>query len=179
MSPTSEPQAELRLRELSEADAAAVLAHVREIAGLDTVVLTREEFTVTEEDERTFLARYADPEHGFALGAWRGEILVGVLFFDRAKPRRRHHTLGVGMSVRPGCWGQGIGRALLERGLELARTSEGISRVELTVAANNASARALFKSCGFVEEGRKRGAIVLEAGPVDELMMAWRSAESR
>jgi ribosomal protein S18 acetylase RimI-like enzyme len=46
--------------------------------------------------------------------------------------------------------GCGVGRALVERAIEIART-EGARRIYLTSNPSRTAAHALYKSCGFVE----------------------------
>jgi len=50
---------------------------------------------------------------------------------------------------------QGVGRALLERVFSLAR-DEGLSFVSLEVRVSNSDAISLYKSLGFLEEGRRK-----------------------
>ena len=60
------------------------------------------------------------------------------------------------LAVAPAGWGAGIGRSLLDAAL-----NEGIDRgaaaVFLEVRDSNNRARRLYRSCGFVEVGRRRG----------------------
>jgi ribosomal protein S18 acetylase RimI-like enzyme len=44
--------------------------------------------------------------------------------------------------------------------------------VELEVLSNNSGAVKLYRRMGFVEEGRKVGAVRLDAGEVDLIQMA-------
>lgn len=59
------------------------------------------------------------------------------------------------LAVRPDRRGQGIGSALLDRVLELARL-RGIRTVYLEVRASNEGARALYRSRDFEEMGRRK-----------------------
>jgi len=56
----------------------------------------------------------------------------------------------LGMAVAVGCQGQGIGARILEE-LLAAFARVGVSRVLLTVAPDNASARSLYDSHDFIE----------------------------
>ena len=58
----------------------------------------------------------------------------------------------LGMAIVDGHRGQGIGRRLLDTGLEWIR-SEGAHKVVLEVWPHNDRARALYRSAGFVDEG--------------------------
>ncbi len=49
--------------------------------------------------------------------------------------------------------GRGIGRALIQAVLDVARATPEIFVVELTVTESNAAALQLYESCGFVRYG--------------------------
>lgn len=83
----------------------------------------------------------------------------------------------MGMMCDQGWRGVGLGRALLSAALEWARANASSSlrvrRVELGVLATNPGALALYRSMGFVEEGRHRGRFRQADGSlVDDLAMA-------
>lgn len=63
------------------------------------------------------------------------------------------HILDV--AVHPEKRGAGVGRLLVEKVLEECR-SNGASFVSLEVRESNASARALYRTMGFVEAGRRK-----------------------
>ena len=63
----------------------------------------------------------------------------------------------MGMGLREGYRGRGLGERLLRATLEAARAA-GLERVSLTVYARNASAIGLYRKVGFAIEGtRVRG----------------------
>lgn len=61
----------------------------------------------------------------------------------------------LGMAVADGWRGRGVGRALLDAGVDWARAA-GAHKVALQVWPHNAAGRALYARVGFVEEGRLR-----------------------
>ena len=65
------------------------------------------------------------------------------------------HVGRLGMGLLPQYRGQGIGRRLAEKTIELAKQI-GLERIELDVYASNKPAIALYKSLGFALEGVKR-----------------------
>jgi L-phenylalanine/L-methionine N-acetyltransferase len=57
------------------------------------------------------------------------------------------------MAVRDDLQGRGVGTALMKAALDLADNWLNLTRVELTVYADNAAGVALYKKCGFEIEG--------------------------
>ena len=67
---------------------------------------------------------------------------------------------------------QGIGRAMLEKVLDLADNWLMLVRLELTVFADNERAVHLYESLGFEREGIRRKAAVRNGVYMDEIAMA-------
>jgi RimJ/RimL family protein N-acetyltransferase len=80
-----------------------------------------------------------------------GSPVVGVIVVSLAP----YGVADVAMMLAPDWRGQGLGRALLESGVEWARQA-GAHKLWLEVWPHNAPAIALYRRAGFVEEGRKR-----------------------
>lgn len=78
------------------------------------------------------------------------------------------HCGKLSMGVRHGHRGRGYGPALLNHVLANTR----FSRVELEVFGTNYNAIGLYESVGFVREGCKVGARVLDGVPQDIVLMA-------
>lgn len=81
------------------------------------------------------------------------------------------HSGSVGMGVLREWRGQGLGEALLAACIEKA-SAKGLTRIELEVYTDNAAAIALYRKLGFVEEGLKRRARILDGRTQDLLVMA-------
>lgn len=81
------------------------------------------------------------------------------------------HIGRVGLGVVESYRRRGIGRMLLREALERVRRT-GILRVELEVFSSNHGAISLYRSLGFVEEGRRRWARYLDGTWDDLVMMA-------
>lgn len=88
------------------------------------------------------------------------------------KSRAVHaHSGALGMGLLPKWRGQGHGRRLITRTLDGARQF-GLTRIELTVHADNVGAIALYKSVGFEQEGVLRDASLIDGVYIDSLVMA-------
>ncbi len=101
-----------------------------------------------------------------------GEIVaMGGLHTVQASLRRSHVRL-LGLAVAPQWQGRGLGRQLMDRLLAWADGWAGVLRIELHVHVDNEKAIALYRSLGFVEEGRHRGYALKNGRYVDSLSMA-------
>lgn len=84
------------------------------------------------------------------------------------------HVFRLTIVVHPGHLGRGVGREIMEDLLRWARETPAVGKIELLVRATNAPAIALYRSLGFIEEGRFRRRVRLPDGSfVDDLAMAW------
>jgi len=89
-------------------------------------------------------------------------------------PMTREVTAHVGdlfMGLRPEWRGQGVGERLLREALGAA-DAFGYLRIELGVFDSNARAAALYRKAGFVQEGIKRRAVLIDGVFHDEIIMA-------
>ncbi len=100
-----------------------------------------------------------------------GQVLGGLLFRGQTKRRMQHHGT-FGIAIDPGWRGRGIGRAMIEALLDWAAAHPSLVKVCLAVFANNSGATALYRSLGFVEEGRSLRHFQMEPGRfIDDVSM--------
>lgn len=104
-----------------------------------------------------------------------GQLLGSAGLHPAGDTPRRAHAMGLGITVAGPAQGQGVGKALMQALLQVADQWANVLRIELTVFADNVAAIALYRSVGFVEEGRLRGYAFRDGRYVDTLAMArWR-----
>jgi ribosomal protein S18 acetylase RimI-like enzyme len=77
------------------------------------------------------------------------------------------------MAISKGFRGLGLGRALLDTGVDWAR-AVGIAKLTLGVFPSNQPAIALYRAVGFEEEGVLRGHLRLADGDGDVMVMGLR-----
>jgi putative acetyltransferase len=94
---------------------------------------------------------------------------IGLIVSER--PRQRHMG-SVGMGVHDDYAGRGVGELLMRAALDLADNWLNLSRVELTVFADNERAIRLYERTGFETEGRLKRYAFREGELVDALVMA-------
>ncbi len=100
-----------------------------------------------------------------------GDLVVGWCnIFPVGRPVQAHVGF-VAMGLRPEWRDKGLGTNLMQQALA-ASDAYGFTRIELTVYADNARARALYRKLGFVEEGVKRQSVIIDGVAFDEIIMA-------
>ena len=165
----------MEIRAATDADVSAMNALVTAVSRERTFLLATDGFTL--EQTRGYLA-HLHANGGVALVAVQDARVVGWLDIAPGPFEGLTHCGRLGMGLAPEARGQGLGRALLERGLDEAFAS--FERVELEVLASNTRAERLYRRCGFVEEGRRRRARYID-GVYDDFVQygllrhEWRS----
>ena len=129
-----------------------------------------------EEECDTPLAQAAErivPNSGRAIfGAFDGESLVGTLgLYRENRLKLKHKAVIWGVYVAPAFRKRGVGRMLLARALEHARSMADLRQITLGVNTENAAAIALYKSAGFEPFGLERGFMRVDGVLHDELHM--------
>ncbi len=110
------------------------------------------------------LARAGAPQ----LVALDGKKVVGWSDLRPHDDGLARHVGVLGMGLLPDYRGRGIGRRLLDELLERSP----FERVELSVFADNTAAISLYEKAGFVHEGVKRRAVMLDESYKDLVLMA-------
>ena len=79
-----------------------------------------------------------------------GDRIVGLIHVETS----RHGFGEFGMLVDRGWRGRGVGSALVQAAVDRARV-QGLHKLCLEVFPHNTAAIALYRKCGFTEEGRR------------------------
>jgi RimJ/RimL family protein N-acetyltransferase len=110
---------------------------------------------------------------GIYLVAEHEGTVVAHAFLEPLSLATTSHVVRLTIAVHEGHQRRGFGRALMSELLSRARSNPRVEKVELQVRASNERAIALYRSFGFVEEGRKTRR--LKIGPneyLDDVYMA-------
>ena len=93
-------------------------------------------------------AAYFARTAGNSVVAVAGGEVIGLLHVEPT----RHGFGEIGMCVDRGWRGRGVGASLIQAAISLAR-EHGLHKLSLEAFAHNAAAIALYRKCGFVQEG--------------------------
>ena len=155
-------------RQVRESDQEAFRDAVTAVARERRFLTTVDGFSA--ERVREWLQRILDGA-GVQWLAFDGGRVIGWCDVVRPEYPGFEHSGVLGMGVLAEYRRRGIGRALLERTLDSARTL-GLTRVELDVFSTNTAAIELYRQFGFRKEGVKRKARILDGVTDDLICMA-------
>ncbi len=108
----------------------------------------------------------------FFIGAFVESELVGVaaLFFEESQKLSHKATVG-SVFVTPASRTKGIGRALMNELLRIAREDKKLEQLNLTVSVTNETAVKLYESLGFSIFGKEPNAAYVDGKGYDEYHM--------
>jgi len=152
-------------------DAAQLLENVNAI-GAEIVYLLTEQLGSDVEQEREWIREYDGATSVLLVAEVDGRI-VGQADVQPGRYPKESHVGIVGVAIRDGYRGIGLGRAMMDRVLEWMR-ERGFKKACLEVFSTNEQAIALYRRLGFEVEGvRKRQYRVLGEWVDDVLMGRW------
>jgi RimJ/RimL family protein N-acetyltransferase len=95
--------------------------------------------------------QFADSVASSAIAVADGQV-IGMIHVEAS----RHGFGEIGMLVDRDWRGRGVGSALIQAAIALGR-EQGLHKLSLEVFSRNTAAIALYRKCGFLEEGRRTG----------------------
>ncbi|MEO7547390.1 MAG: GNAT family N-acetyltransferase [Ramlibacter sp.] len=158
----------LVIRSAEPADAAATSALLGE-TGTFEGTLQLPDMPVAS---RLEMLQRVDPLACRLVAVTAGEVVGTAGLHVQHAGLRRSHVRGLGIAIAPAWQGRGLGRQLITRLLDWADKWAGLQRIELWVHVDNERAITLYRSLGFVQEGRHAGYALKNGRYVDSLSMA-------
>ncbi len=164
----------VEIRPAKPADARAFLEHWTAIVAEERFVRS-EEVQVSARAYRRRFRRRSDLETN--LLAFDGARLVGHVTVQRERHPVTRHVGSLAIAVAADARGRGIGHQLMVEAIAWSKQA-GVEKLVLSVYPHNDAAIALYRSFGFVEEGRLARHSRKSYGYEDEILMAaWTSEE--
>jgi len=143
-------------------------------AAVDVVARERKYIALVEappiEQVRAFVARNVERGYPQMVAVLDGAV-VGWCNVPPASRAVSAHVGDLFMGLLPEFRSRGFGERLLRQAVQ-ASDAFGFRRIELGVFATNIAAAALYRKVGFVEEGTRRMAILVNGIYHDEIIMA-------
>ena len=161
---------DLRIREATEDDAAALRAYLEKMLAEDLPGMFRRSVPTLEE-ERDFIRSFVTSPNGTLLIAEVDGSPVGLTHLIGESRFEEAHVGTFGLSVDADWRGRGIGSDLIEALAEWA-LAHGVTRIQGNVFATNPRALELYERHGFVREGIARRALIRDGKPIDQILIA-------
>lgn len=154
-------------------DAEIILELQRDvISENEYMIVVSEEFDKTTEQQRNWLKKILESERETIIVADINGKVVGWIGFQSRDLKRLSHTGYFTTTIHKDYRGLGIGKMLINELLNWAEKNPLIEKVSLGVLSTNHRAIALYKSVGFIEEGRKIKEIkISENLYIDDILM--------
>ncbi|WP_136699752.1 GNAT family N-acetyltransferase [Bacillus fungorum] len=160
------------IREIKVEDAASFLQLSKQLD-------EETKFMLYEPGERKFIVKqqeqmihhFIENKYATIFVAVEDERIVGFILVNGNHIQRKRHVAGIVIGILQEYSGRGIGTGLFKEVEKWARLHD-VWRLELTVMAHNTRALALYKKAGFVKEGVKRAALIIDGENIDEYEMA-------
>lgn len=153
------------LRPVEVRDAQNMLEYLR-IVSSQTPFLLRNEDEVTytvEAEEQLLENKRNNPREIMMVAEVDGVIAGNCGIVSNGNLRRVYHRCGFAIALKEGYWGMGIGSAMMEYALYLAKKMK-YEQVELEVVDGNNRAKNLYERFGFKETGKNLRALKYDDG---------------
>lgn len=138
-----------KIDKVSLEDAANMIDYLKRIGGeSDNLSFGEEGLPISVEEERKYLQAVLNSKNSVILVAKEGDKIIGDCSINGHSGRFSHRG-ELGIAVIKDYWNTGIGSALMEKVIEIAKSELGLEVISLEVRTDNKSAIYLYKKYGF------------------------------
>lgn len=164
-------RSELTIRP-ARVDDAPVLAEAERTIAATPGLLVSQPAELTNERFAQKIAALGGADNGRYLVAESAGQIVGHGMLDPMPLAAVRHVVHLTLVVHPGWHGRGVGRSLLDRLIEWARSAPAVEKIELNVRSSNGPAQRLYRKVGFTDVGRWHRRVKVGAGEyIDDVAM--------
>lgn len=158
------------LRMAEAADAEAMVRYLEDTAAeTDFVLRYPEECNYTVEKERELLEGFKENPYSLFLTCYVEGELAGNCELQLNPKLKTRHRASVAIALYKRFWGLGIGTAMFDAMIRVAR-EKGVEQLELEYIDGNARGRALYEKMGFAQVAEHPDAIRLKDGSSRKLI---------
>tara|TARA_R110000868_G_scaffold119469_2_gene317033 strand:+ start:375294 stop:375857 length:564 start_codon:yes stop_codon:yes gene_type:complete len=172
----------IRLGPVEPEHAGLYRAYMMELADESPWTGTLSHEVKDEKGQRERLEKLRESPTEWVMGAFDPESnqLIADCGWHSIDYDKFRHVASLGIGILEPWRGVGLGRILMERGIQAARENAIVQKVELGVISDNQIARDLYESLGFGVEGIRKRAVKQPSGEFcdDVVMGLWIGGRS-
>lgn len=153
------------LRAPAPEDAAPMVQYLKDTAAeTEFIMRYQEEVTMTPEREAAFFEHLNASPFDMMIVCEVDGAIAGNCQINFGNKIKTRHRASVAIGLTKKYWNLGIGTAMFNEMIAVARTHEGTRHIDLEFIEGNSRARALYEKMGFRIIGVKPDAIMLRDG---------------
>ncbi len=132
-------------------DAEQLLSCIKTASGETSFLLQDAEDwnDMTVQKEEKWLANNRESENNLLIACYIGGSVVGSCDITFYNGKKNFHRAGIGISIIKKYWNLGIGSAMFEALIEIAKEHKSTEILELTFIEGNERGKALYEKFGF------------------------------
>lgn len=164
--------AQIIYRSAQESDAKKIVRFYNYVGG-ETSFLSfeRDEYPLNAEEQEKELRSLAQRAANIMLLAMDGEEIAGIATIHSSSKIKSRHDGELGIVVARKYQGQGIGTELIRQLIQWANGNGVTKRLSLDTRADNVKAVELYMKFGFIVEGCRKNAALLDGKYYDLYVM--------
>lgn len=159
-------------RNAQESDAGKIVEFYDRVGG-ETSYLSfeKDEYPMNAEEQRAEIRALESKKANIMLLAMDGEEIAGIATIRSSAKIKARHDGELGIVVAKKYQGQGVGTRLIDQLIRWARGNGVTTRLSLDTRADNVKAVELYMKFGFVVEGCRKNAALLDGKYYDLYVM--------
>lgn len=162
----------INLREPQESDAKEIIDFYNEVAGETTYLsFERGEYRLSEEDQAKSITSVNSSDNNTMILAEIDSKIIGIGTISSNQKIKGKHVGILGIVIKEEFCDIGLGRTMMEYLIDWCKENDITTKINLSVRVDNPRGIALYKKCGFEEEGICKNETYLDGKYIDILNM--------